>query len=55
MTKADEICKELFKNGGPMKASFPNGKRNAPPAPKASGSTPCLEAEQRRLLRTWNE
>jgi hypothetical protein len=54
MTKADEILKELFQNGGPMKASFPNGKRSAPPPARKSGSTPCLEAEQQRLLRTWD-
>ena len=53
MTMAEKICKELFQNGGPMKASYPNGKRTAAPARKASGSTPCLEAEQARLLRSW--
>jgi hypothetical protein len=59
----DEVTREVLRNG-PMRATFPNGKRSPSIEEVATSpagwrspdpSTACLEAEQRRLLTTWEK
>ena len=67
MKTIDKVLSEVLRDG-PMKASFPSGRRGRGPSVEQvatspagwrspelprGGSTKCLEEEQRRLVRTW--
>lgn len=47
----NRIVKELFRNGGPQRASAPKSK----PKRKEGKSDPALLREQKRLIRSWSK